>query len=185
MTELKAISPEQAAALIRDGAVLIDIREADEFARERIAGALNRPLSRLGKESIPDEGCEVMVFHCRSGARTSANSARLAALARGEAYFVEGGLQSWTSAGLPVLRDRKQPIEIMRQVQIVAGSFILLGVLLGAFLAPVFHGVAAFVGAGLVFAGVTGTCGMAKVLSLMPWNRRTATCYGGADDRTR
>ena len=60
----------------------------------------------------------------------------------------------------------------MRQVQITAGALVLLGVLLGTFIAPAFFGVSAFVGAGLVFAGVTGWCGMANLLCVMPWNRR-------------
>ena len=69
--------------------------------------------------------------------------------------------------------DSGQPIEIMRQVQITAGSLVLLGVILGTWVAPAFYGLSAFVGAGLMFAGISGWCGMAKILAVMPWNRRT------------
>ena len=115
-----------------------------------------------------------MVFHCRSGARTSANAARLADAAGCEAYILEGGIDAWKTAGLPVAVDRRQPIEIMRQVQITAGALVLLGVLLGVWLAPAFLALSGFVGAGLMFAGISGWCGMARLLGLMPWNRRGA-----------
>ncbi len=184
MTALKSLSPTRAAELARDGALLIDIRETDEFARERIPGALHMPLSRLESKAVLGDNGGIAIFHCRSGARTRANAARLAAVAPGEAYFVEGGLQSWKAAGLPLTSDRKQPIEIMRQVQIAAGLMVVIGVLLGAAVAPAFYGLASVVGAGLIFAGLSGTCGMAKLLTWMPWNRRTAACEGG-DGRLR
>ncbi|MFI5002997.1 MAG: YgaP-like transmembrane domain, partial [Reyranellales bacterium] len=117
---------------------------------------------------------KAVIFHCRSGARTTANASRLAGTVGCEAYILEGGLDAWKKAGLPVATDASQPIEIMRQVQIAAGSLVLLGVVLGVWVAPAFLGLSAFVGAGLTFAGVSGWCGMAKLLALMPWNRRAA-----------
>jgi rhodanese-related sulfurtransferase len=89
-------------------------------------------------------------------------------------YVLEGGIDAWRKAGLPVAVDRSQPIPTMRQVQIVAGSLVILGVVLGATVAPAFYAVSGFVGAGLVFAGVTGICGMERVLARMPWNRPAA-----------
>lgn len=169
---LPTIDPATAKRLIDQGAILVDIREVDEHARERVPGARNAPLSRLG--ALPADA-KVVVFHCRSGARTTANAPRLAAAADCEAYLLEGGIDAWKKAGLPVATDRKQPIEIMRQVQITAGSLVLLGVVLGVWVAPAFLGLSAFVGAGLVFAGVSGWCGMARLLGLMPWNRRPLT----------
>ncbi len=174
MTDLQAISPERAAELVRRGAVLIDIREADEHAREHIPGARHHALSRLDAESPARAGDEVLVFHCRSGARTRGNAARLSAAANCDAYILDGGLDAWKKAGLPVTLDRSQPIDIIRQVQIAAGSLVLMGILLGTLFSPGFYTLSAFVGAGLVFAGVSGFCGMAHLLALMPWNRRTA-----------
>ena len=174
---LNTITPDEAARLLRDGgATLVDVREADEHARERIPGARNLPLSRLEEAELAVHQGKPVLFHCRSGARTAGNADRLAAKAGlCEAYVVEGGLDAWKRAGLPVAEDRRQPIELMRQVQIAAGSMVVLGVLLGAFVTPGFYLLSGFVGAGLVFAGVTGTCGLASVLRMMPWNRRTAS----------
>lgn len=171
---LNTITPDEAARLLReDGATLVDVREADEHARERIPGARNLPLSRLEEAELAVHQGKPVLFHCRSGARTAGNADRLAAKAGlCEAYVVEGGLDAWKRAGLPVAEDRRQPIELMRQVQIAAGSMVVLGVLLGAFVTPGFYLLSGFVGAGLVFAGVTGTCGLAHLLRMMPWNRR-------------
>lgn len=164
---LPTISPVNARELVRRGARLIDIRGADEFARSHAQGAESHPLDTLG----PVTGEAPVVFLCRSGMRTSTNSAKLAALREGEAFCLEGGLDAWRAAGLPVEEDRSAPLEIMRQVQITAGLLVLAGVVLGFVVAPAWFGVSAFVGAGLTFAGVTGWCGMANLLALMPWNR--------------
>ena len=175
MTALKTISPKDAADLVRQGAVLIDVRDADEHARERIPGARHHALSRINVETPVRSGDDILVFHCRSGARTAGNAGRLGAAAENcDAYILEGGLDAWKKAGLPVTLDRRQPIELMRQVQIVAGTLILVGVLLGAFVAPGFYALSGFVGAGLLFAGATGFCGMARLLAVMPWNTRAA-----------
>ena len=172
MSNLKTISPERAAELVRSGAVMIDIREADEHARENIPGARHHALSRLDHNSPLRAGDDILIFHCRSGARTKGNAGRLAAVApKCETFILEGGLDAWKKAGLPVAIDRSQPIDIMRQVQIVAGGLVLLGAVLGYLVAPAFYGLSAFVGAGLLFAGVSGFCGMARVLAVMPWNR--------------
>ena len=170
---LQTIDPVQAKRLIDEGAVLIDIRAADEFARERLPGARNRPLADL--TTVQVGGAKAVIFHCKSGMRTQGNAQRLAAAADCQAYILEGGLDAWKKAGLPVAVDARQPLEIMRQVQITAGGMVLLGVALGTWVAPAFYGLSAFVGAGLMFAGLSGWCGMAKLLAVMPWNRRAAT----------
>lgn len=173
MSELKTISPQRAAELVRTGAVLVDIREADEHAREHIAGARHHALSRIDQTTPIRDGDDVVIFHCRSGARTKGNAARLAAAtAKCETYILEGGLDAWKKAGLPVALDRSKPIDIMRQVQIAAGSLVLLGVVLGYLVNPGFYALSGFVGAGLLFAGVSGFCGMARLLGAMPWNRQ-------------
>jgi len=168
---IPVIDVGRAKRLIDEGAVLVDIREADEHAREHVPGARHQALSRLAKFDPAD--AKAVIFHCRSGARTQANAPRLATVAGCEAYILEGGIDAWRKAGLPVATDKRQPIEVMRQVQIAAGSLVLLGIVLGVWVTPAFLGLSAFVGAGLVFAGVSGWCGMAKLLALMPWNRAT------------
>lgn len=165
---IPTITPQEAQRRIAAGAILVDIREPDEYARAHIPCARNIPLRRLSKI---DDAAEV-VFHCKSGMRTGANAAALAACSDAPVYLLEGGLDAWRSAGLDCNIDRKQPLEIMRQVQIGAGLLVLAGVILGFTVTPAAFGLAGFVGAGLLLAGVTGWCGMAKVLAVMPWNRR-------------
>ena len=170
---LQTISPTEARRLLAEGATLVDIREADERAREKIPGAHHLPLSKLDEADLVLHAGRPVIFHCRSGARTAGQAMRLAAKAAGacEAFILEGGLEAWKKAGLPVAVDRGQPLDLQRQVQIGAGSLILVGVALGLLVSPWFYAVAAFVGAGLITAGVTGFCGMARLLMRAPWNK--------------
>lgn len=164
------LTPAEARKAIADGARLVDIRGADEYAREHIPGAINLPLDRV--EEL-DPGEAPVVFHCRSGMRTELHSARLdTATGTAPAFILEGGLDGWRGAGQATHVDRKQPLEIMRQVQITAGALILLGVLLGFVWTPALFGLSAFVGGGLIVAGATGWCGMAQLLRVLPWNRQ-------------
>jgi rhodanese-related sulfurtransferase len=153
-------------------AALVDIREPAEFARERIPGARLLPAARLAGADL--SAARRVIFHCKSGARTLAAAPQLAACGAAEIYGLKGGIEAWRSAGLPTLIDRTAPIDLMRQVQIAAGALILIGALLGVLVHPGFFGLSAFVGAGLLTAGLTGFCGMARLLALMPWNRVAA-----------
>lgn len=169
------LKPDAVEERVRHGhALLIDIREDDEFARRHIPGALSRPLSRFEAVALPDMAGTDVIFTCRSGMRTTANADRLASPVGGKAYVLDGGLDGWARAGLPVEANRKAPLEMMRQVQIVAGSLVLIGAILGWLVSPYFFGLSAFVGAGLTFAGISGFCGMARVLGYLPWNRAVA-----------
>lgn len=168
-------TPRDAAALIAAGARLIDVRGPDEHARERIAGAANLPLDALCAGAPLPAGHGPVVFHCKGGMRTRAQAARLAEAA-GDApcHVLAGGIEGWRAAGLPTQVDRGQPLEIMRQVQLAAGGLVVAGVLGGWLLHPALFALAGFVGAGLMLAGATGFCGMARLLERMPWNRRLA-----------
>jgi len=181
---IQPIDAATAARLVTEGAILIDIRDADEHARERIAGAHHRPLAGLGG-GAPVADAAVVVFHCRSGMRTDASAALLASCLApgGRAYRLAGGLEAWKRAGLPVERDPRQPLELMRQVQIAAGALILAGAALGFLVASAWFLLPTAVGAGLVFAGVSGTCGLARVLVRMPWNRAMRPGAGPASTR--
>ena len=170
--DLRTISVEEAKRLIDRGALIVDIRERDEYAREHIPQAVSRPLSTLAAGALETAQASQIIFHCKSGARTKSNAARLASAVRCEAFILEGGLEAWKRAGLPVQVDRGQPLELMRQVQIAAGSLVVLGIALGALVSPWFYALSGFVGGGLIFAGATGFCGLARLLQVMPWNRR-------------
>jgi rhodanese-related sulfurtransferase len=168
------LKPSHVAELLKQGrAVLVDIREPDEFARRRITGAVSRPLSTLGPD-LRLEGDKQIIFTCRSGMRTTANCARLAELVGGEALILGGGLDGWSAEGLPVETIAKAPLELMRQVQIAAGLLILLGVALGYMVNPALFALSGLIGAGLTFAGATGHCGLARLLMIAPWNRTPA-----------
>ncbi len=173
---LPTITPARAAELLKGGeAILVDVREADERARSHIPGSAHLPISRLEEGELAVQDAKTVIFHCHSGRRTLENAPGLAARAPGcEAMIVEGGIEAWQRAGLPVAENRKAPLPLMRQVQIVAGSLVVLGAVLGATVSPLFHALSAFVGAGLVMAGVIGLCPMANFLAMMPWNKRAA-----------
>lgn len=174
---LTTIAPRDAKRRLDDGsAILIDIRDADEYAREHIQGARLVPLATVDAHDFDRERTagKAVIFHCQSGRRTAAAAARLIAAGFKETYVLEGGLNGWRQAGLPAHIDRSQPIDLQRQVQITAGSLVVLGVALAVFVSPWFIVLSGFVGAGLVFAGATGTCAMARLLMYLPWNKSAA-----------
>lgn len=174
--QLIPLKPKDAADLLAKGqAVLLDIRDPDEFARRHVKGARLRPLATLQADPLQVPTGQIPIFTCRSGMRTAANCERLDAAVDGQAYVLEGGVDGWAAAGLPLVENRKAPLELMRQVQIAAGSLVLVGVVAGFLVHPAFFGLSAFVGAGLTFAGATGFCGMARLLALAPWNRAART----------
>lgn len=184
---LKSVSPHSANQHLEQGAILVDIRSADEYAREHIAQARHIPVGQLAADATALKEATTVIFHCRSGNRTKMNTAVLSACVPCDAYVLEGGLDAWKKAGLPVIADPSQPLELQRQVQIAAGSAVVLGTVLGAAVSPWFLMLSGFVGAGLVFAGVSGFCGLARVLMKMPWNQRgmAAQMPPGSSARTR
>lgn len=170
-TSIRLVGPEEAAGMMRKGARLVDIRDPGEHARERIAQAMNIPLQGLA----PIKGDSPVVFHCRSGNRTNVNAARLSEACEGEAILMSGGIEAWKAAGLPVVNDRRQPLDIMRQVQLAGGITILLSVLLALAVAPAWTLLAGAVGIGMLHAGLTGSCAMSRLLEPMPWNHRATS----------
>ena len=172
----KAMSPEECAQRLShdDQAILIDVRSPGEFSAVHAIGAINLPLDSLDPEELKamlngrdDQTVSVI---CNSGSRSSMACSKLLGAGIENAISVEGGTHAWEEAGLEVVRG-KGPISLERQVRIAAGSLVALGTFLGFALNPYFLAIPAFVGIGLVFAGVTGTCGMGMMLSKMPWNR--------------
>lgn len=169
------IPASQLAELCKSRTVdLIDVRTPVEFRELHVEAARNIPLDRLdpaavaqarnGRRDVP------LYVICRSGGRGRQACEKLLAAGFTNVVNVEGGTLACVEAGLPVVRGRKA-ISLERQVRIAAGSFVLLGVLLGWLVHPAFFGLSAFIGAGLVFAGITDTCGMGMMLARMPWNQ--------------
>lgn len=172
------IEPRDAQAMIARGdAVLIDVREPDEHARERIAGATLMPLGTLTPEKVRALGAKRVLIHCKSGRRGSDATARCAALAGIDVRNVRGGIEAWRAAGLPTVVDAARPkLGVMQQTQIAIGVCVLAGTALGAFVNPWFLVIPAFMGGGLFVAGATGFCGLATILAKMPWNQVKAQC---------
>lgn len=170
---LVEIEPQELKSwLDAERAILVDVREPEEHAAERIRGSHLVPLSKFDVSKVP-AGARI-VLHCRSGAR-SAQAARIMRDAGHEVTMLRGGLKAWKRAGLELQRSKGVPISIMRQVQITVGAVVVASFLLGLLVHPWLHGIAALMGAGLLFAGVSGTCALASLMTLMPWNR-SVTC---------
>lgn len=161
---------------------LIDVRTPVEFQEIHVEFARNVPLDRLDPQAIRSQhgadAAEPLYVICRTGGRGKQACAKLAAAGIPVAN-VEGGTLACEAAGLPLVRGQKV-ISLERQVRIAAGSLVLLGAALAWFLDPAWIGLSAFVGAGLVFAGVTDTCGMGLLLARMPWNQMSPTPDGAA-----
>jgi rhodanese-related sulfurtransferase len=142
-----------------------------EYKEKHIPGVQNIPLSDLGKAVTSLRDKKTIYVHCRSGNRGRQAIESLTQLGlTAELVNVEGGLLAWDAAGYTTASLTNR-MPIMRQVLIAAGSFVLLGYLLSIFVSPLFIYLSVFVGAGLVFAGVSGWCGMSYVLAKMPWNK--------------
>lgn len=167
---INTISPQEAAARVQAGtAKIIDIRDPAEYAEVHIKGVQLVPASVL--ELHPLDTDKELIFTCRSGKRTEAARPVLERVVQGSGFILEGGLQAWEKAGLPVVHIPAGPLPMFRQIQIAAGALVLLGVVGSALWHP-FYLLTAFVGAGLVFAGITGFCGMGLLLAKMPWNSK-------------
>ncbi len=178
---IRTISPSQLHELIRGGRTisLIDVRTPVEFREIHAATARNLPLDQLSADQVGvsvGSSSELYVI-CRSGSRGRQACEKLLGAGITNVINVEGGTQAWEQAGLPVVRGAKT-ISLERQVRIAAGSLVLIGALLGMFYNPLWFGLPAFVGAGLVLSGITDTCGMGLLLARMPWNR---VCHESTD----
>jgi rhodanese-related sulfurtransferase len=178
---LDTIPAQELGNICKQGSpiTLIDVRTPAEFREVHADIARNIPLDRLDPEelSVTRNGNPEQPYYiiCRSGNRGKQACQKLLAAGLENVINVEGGTQAWEAAGLPVVRGKKT-MSLERQVRIAAGFLVLLGVGLGWF-HPAFLGISAFVGAGLMFAGITDTCGMGMMLARMPLNQVSSECY--------
>jgi rhodanese-related sulfurtransferase len=155
---------------------LLDVRTPGEYEAAHIRGAYNVPLDRLGEHGaeIRASVADPVVLVCQSGQRAKKAEAALAAAGMPNLHVLAGGVSGWMSAGKPVVRGRIR-MSLERQVRIVAGALVAVGALLALAFDPMFAILPAFVGSGLVFAGVSDTCMMGMALARLPYNR-PASC---------
>ncbi len=153
---------------------LIDVRTPAEFREVHAVGAQNVPLDRLDPAAVIQSrngsAGEPLYLICRSGNRSKQACQKFVDAGHSGVVNVEGGTVAWEEAGLPVKRGKKT-ISLERQVRIAAGTLVLIGALLALLVHPAFAALSALVGAGLIFAGITDTCGMGMLLAKMPWNQ--------------
>jgi len=188
MSTIKKITASEVKQALDAGTrvSLIDVRSPAEFESAHIGGSVLMPLDQVDCAAVKAvaEGATLRVLVCQSGIRADKAAAKLAV--GGETGFVvlEGGVGAWGRAGMPLLRGRfTLPLE--RQVFIAAGFLVLAGVILGWQVHPGYFGLSAFVGAGLMVAGLTGFCPMAVLIGKLPWNQRGASGCGGGSSCSR
>ncbi len=170
---MRTVDAERARQWLERGeAVLVDVREPAEFRAAHIRGALSLPLDKVHPGALPQLNGRRLVVQCQKGGRGARACDLLAAAAPAlELYNLDGGLEAWAAAGLPVVRGRHAHMPLDRQVQTIIGLGLIAASLAAALANPVYAWVPAFFGAGLLAAGLTGFCGLARLLALMPWNR--------------
>ena len=159
---------------------VVDVRTAGEFATVHTPLAENVPLDRLDPHLVMQNrrgaSGQPLYLICRSGGRSQKACEIFMEAGYENIVSVEGGMLAWEKADLPLVRSPGKTISLEGQVRIGAGALVLAGSVLAWFLNPAYIGLSIFVGAGLVYAGLTGSCAMGVLLSRMPWNRRGNTC---------
>lgn len=183
---MKAISPSTLRERLQNDPTLtvLDVRTPGEFQRVHVPDAQLAPLDQLNAENLADGGIQKdapLYLLCRSGHRATMAADRLERAGYSRCHVVEGGTLAWEKAGFPVERGKSGVISLERQVRIGTGSLVFGGVLLAQFVHPAFLWLSGFVGAGLVFAGVTDTCAMGMLIAKAPWNQ---TPTGTAKEET-
>jgi rhodanese-related sulfurtransferase len=171
--ELKAIEAYRLKQEIeQESVMLIDVREAVEYAGEHIPGATLVSLSSFDPAKISSTQNKKIVLYCRSGNRSIIAAQKLFDAGFEDISHLVRGISAWKEAGYPTHVNRDAPISLMRQVQIGAGSGVVIGTLLGALFSPWFLLLSSLMGVGLIFSGVTDTCILGRVLAKLPYNQR-------------
>lgn len=172
MANVETIAPNELSQAIKSGkpVVIVDVRTPAEFESEHILGAINIPLTELPAQLPETKANQELVLACRTDRRATTAAELLAAQGLASKVLA-GGVTAWRNQGLALIEGRKS-VPLDRQVQMIAGSLILSGTLLGVFVNKTWFVVPGFVGAGLTYAGLSGNCGLAVILSRAPWNRR-------------
>ena len=169
---MKTVSAQELKKRLDGGEVaVVDVREPAEYRAQHIGGSQLLPLSQVSRAKLASDN-QPIVLVCRSGRRSANALEKLRAEDDSlEMYNLEGGMLAWVEAGYDVIESGHQMISVDRQTQIVIGSITLGGMIAGLFVDSLFFTLPTVMGAGLIFAGLSGWCGMAKLLAKMPWNQ--------------
>lgn len=160
--------------------IAIDLRTPAEISSEYITNTIALPLHKLSENSLeevlttPDHNDSGIYLLCQTGKRAELAAKKLKSYTRNTLVIVDGGLNAIKTAGGDILYSENKTMSIERQVRIAAGLLVLIGVVLGYVVAPPLFLVSGFVGAGLMFAGITDTCTMGMLLMRMPWNQSSS-----------
>jgi len=159
--------------------LIIDVRTFAETQNEYLKGSEFIPLQDINTSSFKDlldkNNCELgapVYFLCGTGIRAKKATELLESTTQQQLVVIKGGISEIKNAGVVLEQGESSVISLERQVRIAAGSLVVTGVALGTFIHPGYYGLSAFVGAGLVFAGITDTCAMGMALAKLPWNTR-------------
>jgi rhodanese-related sulfurtransferase len=158
---------------------LVDVRSATEFATAHLPGAINIPLEQIELRTADLNANGPVVLVCQGGTRARMARELLAGSGR-NLTVLEGGTDAWIKEGRPVVRNTLARWALERQVRLIAGALVALGVLLAVLVSPWWLIVPAFVGCGLIFAGVSGLCLMGEALARLPWNGARVVAHGTA-----
>ena len=167
----QSILPVELKKLMSSGCCLVDVREPIEHAEEHIDGATLIPLWEIERRTAEIDRSQPLVITCRSGKRGAEALKKLQAFGFSDGRNLEGGILAWKAAGLPLSQSGKKVFPLMQQVQLTIGLGVLTGAILALTINPNWVFLCAFFGAGLTMAGSTGWCGLAILMSKMPWNR--------------
>lgn len=172
---ISSVDVQTAKKWLDDGqAVVVDVREPSEHIYQNIPGSRLCSLDTLNDTYLQSTTKKVLLY-CQSGVR-SAHACRkildeIDLNSASRIYTLEGGLEAWKAMDFPIQTNEKSSLPLTRQVHIVVGLCVMTLGLLGYIVHPSFALGAAFFGAGLMNAGLTGWCGLAKIIARMPWNR--------------
>lgn len=155
---------------------ILDVRTAAEVKASALPGCLHIPLHELTPARLQNEiekngksGAQVYLL-CQGGKRAELAANQLTGNIDAELVIIEGGMNAVRAAQIPLQQSGKTVMSLERQVRIAAGFLVLIGVILGFFINNGFFALSGFVGAGLIFAGMTDTCMMGMLIARMPWN---------------
>lgn len=172
---MKSITTQELNKIIQDPSqtnyIVVDVRTKPEYNQINIQEAINIPLQEIPNHQQELQKYKTVYIHCQSGGRSQKACQMLANLQGVEVINIQGGILDWEAQKFPTNKSQKTGYSIIQQVHIIAGSLALISSILSQTVASEWIYLSSLIGAGLLFAGLSGWCGMAHLLQKMPWNK--------------